>query len=68
MLIAFDKIEGKDIVVKQTGSEFGNKKDQQQTLRGLGLRGINTRSELKCDKAIYGMLFKVKHLIDVKIK
>ncbi len=68
MLMAFDKMDGKDIIVIQIKSEFGYKKDQQQTLRGLGLRGINTQSELKCTKVIYGMLYKVKHLIDVKIK
>lgn len=68
MLMTFDKLEGKDIIVVQTGSEFGYKEDQRQTLRGLGLRGINSKSELKCTKAIYGMLYKVKHLVDVKIK
>ncbi|HSQ97241.1 MAG TPA: 50S ribosomal protein L30 [Rickettsiales bacterium] len=68
MLTTFEKIDGKNIVVIQIKSEFGYKEDQQKTLRGLGLKGVNTKSELKCDKAIYGMLFKVKHLIDVKIK
>ncbi|MDD2839939.1 MAG: 50S ribosomal protein L30 [Rickettsiales bacterium] len=68
MLVAFDKIEGKDIIVKQTVSAFGHKKDQQQTLKGLGLRGIDTESEFKCTKVVYGMLYKVKHLVDVKNK
>lgn len=68
MLMSFEKIDGKDIIVLQTKSESGYKLDQRQTLIGLGLKGINSKSELKCDKAIYGMLNKVKHLIDVKIK
>lgn len=66
--MTFDKLEGKNIIVTQTTSKFGYKKDQQQTLKGLGLNGIRSQSELKCDKAIYGMLDKVKHLVDVKIK
>ena len=68
MLMEFEKLDGKTIIVLQTKSEFGYKKDQRQTLAGLGLKGVNSKSELKCDKAIYGMLNKVKHLIDVKIK
>lgn len=68
MLMNFDRLNGKDIVVTQIKSEFGYAEDQQQTLRGLGLRGIGSSSELKCTKSIYGMLVKVKHLIDIKIK
>lgn len=68
MLMKFEEIDGKDIVVTQIKSELGYAKDQVQTLKALGLKGVNTTSELKCTKAIYGMLNKVKHLIDVKIK
>jgi ribosomal protein L30 len=68
MLMVFDKIDGKDIIVLQTKSKFGRQEDQQGTLKGLGLNGINTQSELKCTKAVYGMLYKVKHLIEVRIK
>ena len=68
MLAKFEELKDKNIVITQTRSELGYSKDQKQTLNGLGLKGVNTKSELKCDKSIYGMLNKVKHLIDVVIK
>ena len=68
MLMKFEGLKDKNIVVTQTRSELGYGKDQQQTLVGLGLNGVNSKSELKCDKSIYGMLNKVKHVIDVVIK
>lgn len=68
MLMNFDRLNGKDILVTQIKSESGYAKDQKQTLVGLGLKGIGSESELKCTKPIYGMLLKVKHLIDIKIK
>lgn len=68
MLMNLDKLEGKNIIVTQIKSSIGYAEDQRQTLAGLGLKGIRSTSELKCTKPIYGMLSKVKHLIDVKIK
>ena len=79
MLMNFERLNGKTIIdsrninkyeipVTQIKSESGCVEDQRQTLKGLGLRGVNTSSELKCDKSIFGMLSKVVHLIDVKIK
>ena len=68
MLMNFERLNGKTIIVTQIKSESGYAEDQRQTLKGLGLRGVNTSSELKCDKSIFGMLSKVVHLIDVKIK
>lgn len=68
MLMKFEELKDKDIIITQVKSELGYSKDQKQTLSGLGLRGVNSKSELKCDKSIYGMLNKVKHLVDVVIK
>ena len=68
MLPNFEMLNGKTIIVTQSKSELKYSEDQRQTLKGLGVRGIHTSSELKCDKSIYGMLNKVKHLIEVKIK
>lgn len=68
MLMNFERLNGKAIIVTQIKSELGCVEDQRQTLKGLGLRGVNTSSKLKCDKSIFGMLSKVVHLIDVKIK
>ena len=64
----FDELNGKNIIVTQIKSSIGYAEDQRQTLNGLGLKGIRSTSELKCTKAIYGMLVKVRHLIDIKIK
>lgn len=68
MLMNFDRLNGKDITVTQIKSKIGYAEDQAQTLVGLGLKGVGSQSELKCTKSIYGMLFKVKHLVDIKIK
>lgn len=68
MLMSFDKLDGQDIIVTQIKSQIGYAEDQGKTLKGLGLKGIGSHSELKCTKPIYGMLLKVKHLIDIKIK
>ena len=67
-MLEFDKINNKDIIVTQVKSELGSLIGQKQTLRALGLRGINSQSQLKCDRSIYGMLIKVRHLIEVKLK
>lgn len=64
----FDRLNGKDIIVTQIKSQIGYAEDQKQTIIGLGLNGVGSHSELKCTKSIYGMLFKVKHLVDIKIK
>ena len=68
MLMNLDRLNGKDLIVTQIKSQIGYAEDQRQTLKGLGLNGIGTHVELKCTKPIYGMLSKVKHLIDIKIK
>ena len=68
MLLKFEEIENKTILVEQTGSEFGRSKEQQGCLKGLGLRKIGSISELKCTKDIYGMLVKVSHLVKVNLK
>lgn len=68
MLMNFNRLEDKDIVVTQIKSQIGYAEDQRQTLKGLGLNGIGSSCELKCTKSIYGMLLKVRHLIDIKIK
>ena len=68
MLPKFKDLENKTIVVTQTSSDCDREKDQKDTLKGLGLRGIGKEVELKCTKDIYGMLVKVSHLIRVNLK
>ena len=43
----------------------GVKKDQTATVRALGLHKINSVVEQPDNPSIRGMIFKVKHLVDV---
>jgi len=42
------------------------KKDQTATCRAMGLRKIGDCSELPDNPSVRGMIFKVKHLVDVE--
>jgi len=56
----------KQIKVTQVKSAIGKKKDQGATLHALGLRKIR-QSVIHDDTApIRGMVFKVKHLVEVE--
>jgi len=50
----------------QVASALGRKKDQIQTLAGLGLGKIRRTRELEDTPAIRGMLRKVAHLVRVE--
>ncbi len=50
----------------QIASGLGRKKDQIQTLAGLGLGKIRRTRELEDTPAIRGMLRKVAHLVRVE--
>ncbi len=54
------------IRVTQTGSPIGRKKDQRQTLIGLGLNKMNKTRELEDTPSVRGMIDKVRHLISVE--
>lgn len=54
-----------NILIKLKKSPFGFTKDQIGTVRALGLRKLNQVREVKDDPVIRGMLFKVKHLVDI---
>ena len=56
---------GKKITITQVKSENKLVKRQKSTLIGLGLRGVNTTSELLGSKEVIGMINKVNHLIKV---
>lgn len=62
-----ENIINKSVIVKQTGSSSKLTKRQLGTLVGLGLRGIGSKSELKCDNSVAGMIKKVAHVIEVEI-
>ena len=56
----------KTIKVTQTGSPIRRRKDQRQTLIGLGLNKINRSRELIDTPAVRGMIDKVGHLVRVE--
>lgn len=60
-----DNFLGKKVLLTQIKSEAKLVKRQQGTLIGLGLRGINTTSELLASKDVIGMMRKVNHLVKI---
>jgi len=42
------------------------KKDQTATARALGLRKINQVVEMPDNPSVRGMIFKIKHLVEVE--
>jgi len=56
----------KTLRIKQVRSAIGRKKDQGATLRALGLKRINDVVEQQDTPVIRGMIFKVKHLVEVE--
>lgn len=52
--------------VKQVASAIGRKPGQQETLTGLGLRGIGSERELEDTPSVRGMIRKVAHLLQVE--
>ncbi|MCA9902400.1 MAG: 50S ribosomal protein L30 [Anaerolineae bacterium] len=47
-------------------SPIGFAKDQKATVRALGLKRMNQTVEHRDDPAIWGMIFKVQHLVKVE--
>ncbi len=54
------------VKVTQVRSGLGRKKDQIQTLAGLGLGKLRKTRELEDSPAVRGMIDKVKHLVEVE--
>ncbi len=52
--------------VTQVRSGLGRKKDQVQTLAGLGLGKLRRTRELEDTAAVRGMINRVKHLVQVE--
>ena len=53
------------VVVRQIKSASGHKSDQAATLRALGIRKLHQPVEHNDTPQIRGMIFKVRHLIEV---
>lgn len=56
----------KTLRITQVKSSIGYKKDQLATLRSLGLGKIGRAVDQVDNDAIRGMIFKVKHLVEVE--
>jgi large subunit ribosomal protein L30 len=67
MSAARDKAKaGARLRIRQVRSSIGYERDQQATLRGLGLRRTGAVSELVDSPEVRGMLVKVRHLVQVE--
>ncbi len=53
------------VTVEQFGSPIGRTKDQEDTLKGLGLNKLRRTSTLEDTPAVRGMIRKVQHLVRV---
>ena len=55
----------KTVTVKLVKSVAGTKQSHRDTVRGLGLRKLNSVSELQDTPAVRGMINKVSYLVKV---
>ena len=55
----------KKIKVTLVKSVIGTKQDHRATVRGLGLRKLNSESELEDTPAVRGMINKISYLLKV---
>ncbi len=53
------------IKVQLVRSPIGTKQSHRDTIRGLGLRKLNSVSELQDTPAVRGMINKVRYLVKV---
>lgn len=56
----------KKIKVTLVKSVIGTKQDHRATVRGLGLRKLNSSAELNDTPAVRGMIQKVQYLVKVE--
>lgn len=56
----------KKIKVKLVKSVIGTKQDHRATVRGLGLRKLNSSAELMDTPCVRGMIQKVQYLVKVE--
>jgi large subunit ribosomal protein L30 len=59
------KQEAKTVKVQLVRSAIGCKPDHRATVRGLGLRKLNSTSELQDTPAVRGMINKIDYLVKV---
>ena len=56
----------KKIKVRLVKSIIGTKQDHRATVRGLGLRKLNSSAELMDTPEVRGMIHKVQYLVKVE--
>lgn len=56
----------KTVRVTQVRSPIGRRKDQRDTLIGLGLNKMRRTRELEDTPSVRGMISKVRHLLEVE--
>ena len=54
------------LVVRQVKSASGHRSDQARTVRALGIRKLHQPVEHDDTPQIRGMIFKVRHLVEVE--
>ena len=59
------ELEGKTVKVKLVRSPIGTKQSHRDTVRGLGLRKLNSESTLQDTPAVRGMINKIAYLVQV---
>ena len=57
--------EKKTVTVKLVRSPIGTRVDHRATVRGLGLRKLNSVSELKDTPEVRGMINKISYLVKI---
>jgi large subunit ribosomal protein L30 len=60
------KTAKKTLRITQVKSVIGTPEDQKRTVRALGLKRIRHSVDQADTPAVRGMVFKVKHLVDVE--
>ena len=58
--------EKKTVTVKLVRSPIGTRVDHRATVRGLGLRGMNSTAVLEDTPAVRGMIDKVRYMVEVQ--
>lgn len=53
------------LTVRWVKSAIGSPKDQKETLRALGLHKLNAAVEKEDNSSVRGMIYKVRHLVEV---
>lgn len=58
--------EKKTITIKLVRSVIGTKADHRATVKGLGLRRLNSTAVLEDTPAVRGMINKVRYMVEVQ--